>query len=178
MLAIVIGDRTGGAGTLDAVERWRRLIGHDGYVVVRMRIATPAEGGRSRTIQSGYRAQWWLVEAAGESWLGEGPLDLAVGRRSMKPGAAGQVRLHPMQPAHWREVRVGAVLHMRERVGQTLGIAQVTEIVDVPDDAPLRLDRVRQRPGRVLLRAERWPHRVIRRVLALVPGLRLRGSRR
>lgn len=41
------------------VERWRRLIGHDGYLVAELRLLAPEEGGRGRALQSGYHAQWW-----------------------------------------------------------------------------------------------------------------------
>lgn len=132
------------------VERWRRLIGHDGYLVADLRLLAPEEGGRGRAVQSGYHAQWWWIENAEERWLGSGPLDVTTGP-SIKPGATGTVHVHPMDPAPWREVGPGAVLHLRERVGQTLGLATVRERVALPDQAPLRLDEVPLRPGEVRL---------------------------
>ena len=45
-------------------------------------------------------------------------------------------------PPSWMGVRAGAVLHLRERIGQTLGVAVVLDCVQVPDEAPLRLDAV------------------------------------
>jgi len=132
------------------VERWRRLIGHDGYLVADLRLLAPEEGGRDRAVQSGYHAQWWRIESAGERWLGSGPLDVTDGP-SIKPGATGMVRVHPMDPAPWGEVGPGAVLHLRERVGQTLGLATVRDRVALPDQAPLRLDEDLLRPGEVRL---------------------------
>lgn len=132
------------------MERWRRVIGHDGYLVADLRLCTPQEGGRSRAVQSGYHSQWWLVRDSGEHWVGSGPLDVADGP-SIKPGATGTVHVHPMDPAQWRDVKPGAVLHLRERVGQTLGVATVRERVAVPDHAGLRLEIEQLRPGRARL---------------------------
>lgn len=143
---------------------WRKFIGHDGYFVATLRLTTPQEGGRSRAVQSGYHAQWWLVEAAGESWRGSGPIDIVSETRSIKPGQQGEVRIYPMDPAQWRDVIAGAVLHLRERVGQTLGVAAVTERVRVPQDAPLRLDAAQLPPGAAWLQpmsgADRAPQQL------------------
>jgi hypothetical protein len=152
------------------VERWRRLIGHDGYLVADLRLATPAEGGRGRALQSGYHASWWLA-GDGETWLGSGPIDLLDERRSIKPGEAGRVAIRPMDPSAWRTVGAEDVLHLRERVGQTLGIATVRARVGVPDAAPLRFDAVPLRPGEVLLE-RRESH--LQRVLDLARRFRTR----
>ncbi len=133
------------------MERWRRLIGHEGYLVAELRLNTPAEGGRSRAVQGGYHAQWWLVTESGETRLGSGPIDLLDERRSIKPGQTGRVAIRPMDPSDWREVGTSDALHLRERVGQTLGVATVKERVGVPDEAPLRLDAIPLRPGAVRL---------------------------
>lgn len=133
------------------VERWRCILRHDGYFLADLRVATTAEGGRSRALQGGYRAQWWVVDGVVERWLGTGPIDLADEQRSIKPGTSGRVMIRPMDPAPWHGVGAGSVLHMRERVGQTLGVATVAESVNVPDNAPLRLDAVPQRQGQVRL---------------------------
>src|SRR5665811_880726 len=93
---------------------WRDVIGHDGYFAATLRLTTPDEGGRSRAVQSGYHAQWWLVEAARESWRGSGPIDIVGEDRSIKPGQQGEVRIYPMDPSQWRDVTAGAVLHLRE----------------------------------------------------------------
>ena len=130
------------------MERWRRLIGHDGRFVADLRLTTPAEGGRGRAVQSGYHAQWWLAGAAGETWVGSGPIDLPDEQRSIKPGQSGRVAIYPMDPSAWLSVEGGSVLHLRERAGQTLGVATVKERVDVPAVAPLRFDAVPPRPGR------------------------------
>lgn len=132
------------------VERWRRVIGHDGYLIVEPRLSTAAEGGRSRAVQSGYHAQWWRVNGDGERWLGSGPIDL-VNCLSIKPGATGPIRIRPMDPSAWLDVQAETVLHLRERVGQTLGVATVVDRVGVPDAAPLRLGAVPLRPGEALL---------------------------
>jgi hypothetical protein len=108
---------------------------------------------------------WWLVSGDGETWLGSGPLDLRDERRSIKPGESGRVAIHPMNPSAWRGVDAQCVLHLRERVGQTLGVATVMERVDVPDAAPLRLDAVPLRPGEVYLeRREGLLGRILRKV--------------
>ena len=130
---------------------WRDVIVHDGYLAATLRLTTPGEGGRSRAVQSGYHAQWWLVEAARESWRGSGPIDIVGESRSIKPGQQGEVRIYPMDPSQWLDVTAGAVLHLRERVGQTLGVAVVAERVRVPQDAPLLLEGVRLPPGAVWL---------------------------
>ena len=113
------------------VERWRQVIGHDGYLRADLRLNTPVDGGRSRSVQSGYRAQWWHADGSEERWLGSGPLDL-VDARSIKPGTTGSIKIYPMHPSSWLGVGVGAVLHLRERVGQTLGIAVVLDRVQRP----------------------------------------------
>lgn len=150
-----------------AVERWRRLIGHEGYLLVELRVLTPAEGGRSRALQTGYHAVWWQPDDQSEGWpLGSGPIDLLAGQRSLRPGQSGPVAVRPMDPAPWRDVDAGAVLHLRERAGQTLGVADVVRRVDLPEDAPLRLDAVPLRPGAVALTEDlpTWSSR-FRRVL-------------
>jgi hypothetical protein len=145
------------------VEAWRRLIGHDGYFIADLRLHTPAEGGRGRALQSGYHAQWWLIRES-ETWVGSGPIDLLEGRRSIKPGATGSVAIRPMDPSVWRTVAPLDVLHLRERVGQTLGVAVVRERIAVPHDAPLRHNAVPLRPGQAFL--EHRPG-LLDRVLAL-----------
>lgn len=148
------------------------MIGHDGHVVARLRVLTPEEGGRSRVVQSGYRAQWWLIGSGagasagagdgasdgprpGEVWLGEAPVDVVGDRRSIRPGEEGTVHLHPMDPASWQGVGGGAVLHLREREGMTLGFASVEDVVDLPESAPLRLDAVPRKHGAVLRASDR-----------------------
>lgn len=98
-------------------------------------------------MQSGYHAVWWLVPDSEPTVVGSGPVDLLDGRRSIRPGETGRVAVHPMDPSAWRGVADGSVLHLRERPGQTLGVAVVRERVGVPDAAPLRLDAVPLRPG-------------------------------
>ena len=129
------------------MERWRRVIGHDGHLLADLRLNAPSEGGRGRSLQSGYHATWWRSDAVDdEGWVGSGPLDV-LDLPSIKPGATGRVRIYPMDPSSWRDVCAGTVLHLRERVGQTLGVAVVRERIGVPDEAPLRLDAVPLRPN-------------------------------
>lgn len=136
------------------MERWRRALGHDGYLSAHLRLNTPGEGGRSRSVQSGYHAQWWLTEGTDERWLGSGPLD-GIDARSIKPGATRSIKIYPMHPADWLAVGPGAVLHLRELIGQTLGVAVVLDRVNVPDEAPLRLDAIPLRSNEVRLLARR-----------------------
>lgn len=154
------------------MERWRRLIGHDGYLVAHLRLNTPQEGGRGRAVQSGYHALWWLVRGSDETCVGSGPLDLLDEQRSIKPGQSGRIAIRPMDPSAWRQVDDGSLLHLRERVGQTLGVATVEERVGVPDAAPLRLDAVPLRPGE-----QRLVHRdgLFHRVLDIAPCSRREG---
>lgn len=136
------------------VERWRRVIGHDGYLLAELRLLTPAQGGRGRAVQSGYHAQWWWIDGQKEQWVGSGPLDVTEAP-SIKPGTGGAIRLYPMNPAQWQGVGPGSVLHLRERVGQTLGVATVHQRIDVPDHADLDLSGERLRPGAVYLEISR-----------------------
>lgn len=156
------------------------MIGHDGHLVVDLRLLSSREGGRDRPIQSGYRAQWWLVQEHVERWLGTGPIDLLQGRRSLKPGDIGPVALHPMVPSSWQDIDRGDVLHMRERPGRTLGIAEVKDRVALPDEAPLKLPLAPPAASKTLL-AERPGRRqgLFGRLLALLrfPDA-LRASRR
>jgi hypothetical protein len=55
-----------------------------------------------------------------------------------------------MDPVPWQDVAGGAVLHLREREGMTLGVATVEEVVDLPERASLRLAAVPERHGIVL----------------------------
>jgi hypothetical protein len=130
------------------MEQWRQLIGHDGYFVVRLRLLTPEEGGRGRAIQSGYHPQWWI--SGSEVRLGSGPLDV-IDELSIRPGQTGSVRVYPMGPAQWKNVQPGMVIDLRERQHKTLGTGEVLERLEVPDDAPLRLDAVPHR-GKLLRR--------------------------
>jgi hypothetical protein len=149
------------------VEEWRRIIGHDGYLLADLDVTAPEAGGRGRAVQSGYHAQWWSIDGADEHWLGSGPLDVTSGP-SIKPGGTGAVRVYPMDPSQWQQVGPGALLHLRERVGQTLGVATVRQRVAVPDHAPLRLEAEHPRAGAVRLvaapsspwrRLRTWLHR-------------------
>jgi len=69
--------RRAGMARQSAQERWRRIIGHDGYHLrADLRLSTPVEGGRSRSVQSGYHAQWGGTRTArrsASSGLGAGP---------------------------------------------------------------------------------------------------------
>ena len=129
------------------LERWRRVIGHDGHLVADLRIATPEEGGRGRAVQSGYHAVWWVVSDGEDTVVGSGPIDLLDEQRSIKPGQTGRVAIHPMDPVAWQQIGEGNQLHLRERPGQTLGVATVRKRVGVPEAAPLQLDALPLRPG-------------------------------
>lgn len=78
---------------------------------------------------------------------------------------SSRVAIRPMDPSAWRGVDARCVLHLRERVGQTLGVATVIKRIDVPNAAPLRLDVVPLRPGEVYLE-----HRITGADLQEVPG--------
>lgn len=128
-------------GALAEGTRVRRLLRAE------LCVATPPEGGRNRAIQGGYHAQWWVAAEAAERWVGSGPVDFGDEQRSIKPVGVGRAKIRPMDPASWHGVGAGSVLHLRERVGQTLGVATVASSIDVPADAPLRLSQVPLRSG-------------------------------
>jgi len=154
------------------MAQWRAVIGHEGYLVARLRMLTSDEGGRGRAVQSGYRARWWLVGLADEAWLGEGPLDLVGDRRSLQPGDEAEVRVHPMDPSQWQGLGPGVVLHLREWEGRTLGVATVQDVVGVPAEAPLQVVDLGPRRGqaRLILRRDPRTSGVLRFLRRLARG--------
>ena len=105
-------------------------------------------------LQTGYRAVWWSPTAAGEAFLSAGPIDLLDDRISLRPGETARIAIRPMHPPVWGEVQRESVLHLRERRGQTLGIATVLGRVEVPNHSRLLLEDVVQRVGEVHLTSE------------------------
>ena len=137
---------------------WRRLIGHEGAFLASLELWPAERTGRWRHLQSGYRAQWSLAEAVAEPAIQMGPIDL-VGARSLAPGTAGWVLIHPMWPEAWQGIEAGARLALvaRSRHPRVIGEATVLERRGVPASAPLRLEPFEETPARAYLRTMAEP---------------------
>ncbi|KAE8762943.1 hypothetical protein [Georgenia thermotolerans] len=133
---------------------WRRLIGHEGTFLASLELWPAERTGRSRHLQSGYRAGWSLPEAGADPAIHEGPVDL-VGVRSLAPGTAGTVLIHPMWPEAWQGIDAGARLALvaRTRHPRIIGEATVLERRGVPASAPLRVEPFEETPAHARLRA-------------------------
>jgi len=153
--------------------RWRLLLGHDGYFVVRLRLFTPDAGGRARALQSGYRADWIL---GADALPTRAPIDFVDGRRSLKPGEDALVRAYPLSPERWHCVGPGTELELWWKGGRRLGVGVVEARVNVPSESvPLRTDRDRRRGhGQSAYRrvdaSKGWLHSPVGRTLAGMTG--------
>src|SRR5882757_5374380 len=115
----------GGSATMVCVtgtERWRLLLGHDGYFVVRLRLFSSDEGGRDRALQSGFRADWILGD---DELPTRAPIDLEGERRSLMPGEEALVRAYPLQPERWCAIEPGHEIRLFWRMGRHLGLGVV-----------------------------------------------------
>lgn len=131
-------------------ERWREFLAHDGYVLMRLHLLSPQEGGGKRAIQSGYRADWVVDEREPPE---RAPIDFVDGRRSLKPGAEGLVRAYPLRPERWRNTAPGSEVALRSKPGRVLGLAVVEAKVDLPTEhVGLRLPHLPERKGSYLRR--------------------------
>ena len=92
-----------------------------------LRLLSTAAGGRATPITNDYRPHW----DAGAKWNGEPVLSdarvILEDREELQPGEECVVRLEPLFPEFWVQVRVGATLTMHE--GQrVLGHATVLSL--------------------------------------------------
>jgi hypothetical protein len=135
------------------------LIGHDGYFVAVLRLFDIDEGGRSRVVQSGFRADWIVMD---DGLPDRGPLDLLGGRSSVKPGEEALIRIYPFSPGRWASVHPGSRIPLAgapRRQGRrngngvrVVGSAEITERMDVPFEAV----GLRQEPDRRRPESNRW----------------------
>jgi len=131
------------------------MIGHQGVFLASLDHWAPERAGKTRPLQSGYRAWWSLGLADGQPLIQQGPIDL-VDARSIVPGNTGQVVMHPMIPEGWAGVgagdRVPLLAHTRDL--HQLGEAVIVERRDVPASVPLNLEPFDETHARRSLRSE------------------------
>lgn len=155
------------------MEDWgrRRLLAHDGYVVLRLRLSTIEEGGLKRGLSNGERA-WWVLRSPDDSSNLErvrpqegldtdtAPIELVERRKALQPGETAQVRAYPFQPHLWAGLRAGdEVLLGHPRKPRTVGVGVVEELVRVPSEfVPLNVLPFKESPSHRSLRAR--PHRL------------------
>lgn len=117
-------------------EAWREVLGHDGHVVLRLRLFTPAEGGQKRPLTSGYRADWIVSES--DPTPTRAPIEFDD-RRSARPGDEVDVRAYPFQPERWAALPVGAGVGLWWRLDRFMGAATLLGTVNLPTGpVPLR----------------------------------------
>ncbi|WP_421732443.1 hypothetical protein [Cellulomonas sp.] len=103
-------------------QRWLDHELEHGYIRVRLRLLTTAEGGRRTSIYSGYRAHWGFPpEVHRESH--DAPLVLEDALE-LELGQSATARIHPMWPQGWPEVTPGLRLGMFEG-SRLVGTAEV-----------------------------------------------------
>ena len=101
----------------------------NGYYRARLRVMGADEGGRSHPVFTGYRATWAIsAEEDQEHIVQDAPL-VIEGHEQITPGGEGTVRLHPLHPEYWADVRTGTPLLMKEG-HRTIGTATVLERVE------------------------------------------------
>ena len=120
-------------------ELWRHLLGHDGYFVAKLRLLSVDEGGRSRVVQSGFKAGWWLP---GSNYT-LGPIEIIGEAKCIRPGSEQPVRIFPLHPSAWRSIEARSVVRLArpplrqgrfkgELLKRDLGIAVIERRVGVP----------------------------------------------
>lgn len=83
-------------------------------VTVRVRVATPEQGGRHTAVFSGYRPDWWIGHFhQGEKALNGAEVTL-LGREWAFPGETIDLALRPTSPEFWTHLVPGAEIEMRE----------------------------------------------------------------
>ncbi len=107
------------------MEHWRRLICHDGYSIVDLRMSNRRRAVAAALCRGGYNAQCWLAAEGGGSYLDAGPIEVMDERRGINPGETWRVALHPTDPSRWCAAGVSNVRHLQRRAGQILGVATV-----------------------------------------------------
>ncbi len=98
----------------------------------RLRLLATAEGGRRGPVLNDYRPNWNI----GATWDGRPILtDARVfleDREALQPGDECTVRLEPLFPESWENVRVGSTLAMHEG-SRVLGHATILAVDGRPD---------------------------------------------
>ncbi len=129
-------ERAAAAMSLDAGAqrlRWRRVEAERGYLRVSLNLASPTEG-RKTPVLSGYRACWDIgATYEGARTFNDAPITIEDAP-TIAPGATGTVRLHPLAPEFWTDVRVGQAITMHEG-SRVVGHGVVLEIVRPADGA-------------------------------------------
>jgi translation elongation factor EF-Tu-like GTPase len=117
------------AAVADDYALMRKQEADEGYVLARLRVLTPEEGGRSLPILNGYRSCWDIgATYEGEPCLNDAPL-LIEGADRIELGEEVNVRLHPLLWDFWQDIHVGQRIEMREG-SRTVGVATILERVD------------------------------------------------
>jgi hypothetical protein len=129
-------ERAAEAMSLDADAqrlRWRRVEAERGYLRVSLKLTPPIEG-RKTPISSGYRACWDIgATHDGVRTFNDAPITIEYAR-SIEPGADGTVRLHPLAPEFWTQMRAGHAITMYEG-SRVVGHGVVLEVVPPADGA-------------------------------------------
>lgn len=120
---------------------WKDALQHDGVINVRVRLMTPSQGGRSRSIQSGFKAEWDV----GAGRRTTAPLELPPTMRSLAAGDEADVTVFPLEPVAWRNARPGTAVKLLDG-NRMIGHGVVQAVRDVPSvDVPLRSEAPRRR---------------------------------
>lgn len=145
-----------------------------------LRLISPDLGGRRQPLFHDDRLDWDL----GNTWLGKPTLDggrvLLDERAQIEPGGTAIVRIQPLVPERWGEVRPGLEIPMHEGP-RVIGHARILEILARPaywtpevarfvNQARQFCDFVEKPPGTLLERIERTRHGLLElytRALAL-----------
>jgi hypothetical protein len=124
---------------VDETERvhWKRSEREQGFVRIRVRLLTTAEGGRQGPISDGYRSSWNIGNRtdSGEWSFNDAPM-LLDDRESLAPGESATARIHPLAPEFWIHVSAGLGIAMHEGA-RVVGRAEVLAVVSGSDaDSP------------------------------------------
>jgi hypothetical protein len=118
-------------------EQWERREREEGFVRVRFRLLTTAEGGRHAPIGDGYRACWDIGNRteSGERMFNDAPMLYESRDEWIAPGGDGVARIHPLVPELWVNVQPGPDVEMYEG-SRVVGRGEVLEVVaGVAEDA-------------------------------------------
>jgi hypothetical protein len=132
-------ERAAGSMSLDAHGqrlRWRGIEAAKGYIRASLTVSG-APDGRRTPVLVGYRACWDVGGMyEGVPTLNDAPITIEDAP-SIAPGSKGTVRLHPLAPEFWTQVRAGQAITMREGE-RVVGTAIVLEVIPPVDDARTR----------------------------------------
>jgi len=96
------------------------------FLEVRLSLLSPAEGGRTSPVKSGYMPNWWLPETSTPT-LASASIEL-VDVDDLRPGATATARVVPFAPELWEGIDVGVELVMTEGPDRHVGTAVVTRV--------------------------------------------------